>query len=272
MNMADLISQRRKEKGMTQKQLADKLGVTDKAVSKWERGNGYPDITYLEPLAEALGVTVSELLKGKAHDPGQEAEEESDETIVKSTLDYASSVYEDRSKKAPRIVMLLVLALGLVGIITTSIVDYALNSGFTWSLFSISAIIFSWLCVLPLFLQSKRRVDIALLSFSVFLLPFLFVISRLVGGSWFGGVAVPMAVAGLVILWAIRAVFATKLSIWNKLGISFLVVAAGNVGISFMSGRIFGVGGFDVWNLMSVAILVVIAVVLFTMGGARKSR
>ncbi|MCI8478554.1 MAG: helix-turn-helix transcriptional regulator [Oscillospiraceae bacterium] len=53
----------RKEKGMTQKELAQKLFLSDKAVSKWERGASLPDISLLLPLAELLGVTVSELLE-----------------------------------------------------------------------------------------------------------------------------------------------------------------------------------------------------------------
>ena len=56
------IAEKRKELGMTQVQLADKLHVTDKAVSKWERGLSYPDVTLLEPLAEALSVSIGELL------------------------------------------------------------------------------------------------------------------------------------------------------------------------------------------------------------------
>ena len=55
----------RKEKGYTQKQLAEKLFVSDKAVSKWERGLSLPDITLLGPLAEILGVTVTELLQAQ---------------------------------------------------------------------------------------------------------------------------------------------------------------------------------------------------------------
>lgn len=50
---------------MTQRQLADQLGITDKAVSKWETGRGLPDITLVEPLAAALGVSVAELLSGE---------------------------------------------------------------------------------------------------------------------------------------------------------------------------------------------------------------
>lgn len=56
------LSEERKKQGMTQKELAEKLFVTDKAVSKWENGGGLPDITLLVPLAEALQVTVAELL------------------------------------------------------------------------------------------------------------------------------------------------------------------------------------------------------------------
>ena len=48
------IAERRKEEHMTQKDLAVRLHITDKAVSKWERGLSYPDVTLLEPLAEAL--------------------------------------------------------------------------------------------------------------------------------------------------------------------------------------------------------------------------
>ena len=59
------IAERRKESGLTQQALADRLGLTNKAVSKWETGDGLPDITILPALAENLGVTVDELLAGE---------------------------------------------------------------------------------------------------------------------------------------------------------------------------------------------------------------
>ena len=55
----------REKKGMTQAELAEKIGVTDKAVSKWETKKGLPDITLIEPLAAALGVSVTELISGE---------------------------------------------------------------------------------------------------------------------------------------------------------------------------------------------------------------
>ena len=59
------LVERRKELGLTQAQLAERIHVTDKAVSRWERGIGLPDIQLLEPLAEALEVSVLELIRGE---------------------------------------------------------------------------------------------------------------------------------------------------------------------------------------------------------------
>lgn len=55
----------REKKGLTQSQLAEKLNVSDKTVSKWETAKGLPDITLIEPLAKALGVSVIELMSGE---------------------------------------------------------------------------------------------------------------------------------------------------------------------------------------------------------------
>ena len=70
-----LIKQLRRDKGMTQKDLAGQLHITDRAVSKWERGISAPDISLLEPLSEILGVSVVELIRGElAESAAPEAE------------------------------------------------------------------------------------------------------------------------------------------------------------------------------------------------------
>lgn len=58
------IKKLREAKEITQQQLAQEIGVSDKAVSKWETAKGLPDITLIEPLAKALGVSVTELISG----------------------------------------------------------------------------------------------------------------------------------------------------------------------------------------------------------------
>lgn len=63
--IGNFICERRKDLSLTQQQLADQLGVTNKAISKWETGEGYPDITTLLELSKTLCVTADELLNGE---------------------------------------------------------------------------------------------------------------------------------------------------------------------------------------------------------------
>lgn len=79
------VAASRKEKGLTQLELASKLQVTDKAISRWERGIGFPDIGILEPLAEALGVTVLELLKSENLEQQDISAEDVSETFVETS-------------------------------------------------------------------------------------------------------------------------------------------------------------------------------------------
>jgi len=65
-SMAEVISSRRKELGMTQKDLAEKLNITDKAVSKWERGIACPDTASIPKLAQILGISLEELMNAES--------------------------------------------------------------------------------------------------------------------------------------------------------------------------------------------------------------
>ena len=75
------IAEQRKAKGYTQKELAEKLGVTDKAISRWENGHGYPDIVLLEPLAKELEITIVELMHSKLKDNADFSSQKVDEAI-----------------------------------------------------------------------------------------------------------------------------------------------------------------------------------------------
>ena len=72
----NFIVQLRKENHMTQAELGKKIQVSDKAVSRWERGQGFPDISTIEPVAEALGVTVAEIMKCQKNEESDEKTEE----------------------------------------------------------------------------------------------------------------------------------------------------------------------------------------------------
>lgn len=70
---ADTIRRLRERRGLTQRTLAERIGVTDKAVSKWESGRGLPDISLVESLATTLGTSVAELLTGDVRENANRA-------------------------------------------------------------------------------------------------------------------------------------------------------------------------------------------------------
>ena len=107
MNIAKL----RKVTGLTQKELAQKLNVTDKAVSRWERGVGFPDISSLCPLAEALGVKVSKLLDA----------EDDDEELINENLLQINGMLAAKDLKKSKIFLWLVSLVLIIVLILTAI-------------------------------------------------------------------------------------------------------------------------------------------------------
>lgn len=94
------IADLRRERGMTQAQLAERLRVTDKAVSRWERGLGFPDINTLEPLAQALGLGIDELMRterNRTSSPDKQAAQ-----AVVNTVHLANDVASDRRRRLVR--------------------------------------------------------------------------------------------------------------------------------------------------------------------------
>lgn len=89
--IAAFISERRKAKQLTQKQLAELLGVTDRAVSKWERGKSFPDVSLLLPLCEALDISTGEFFAGEKKQPAEQehlTHEEAGELVVTGARGY----------------------------------------------------------------------------------------------------------------------------------------------------------------------------------------
>ncbi len=203
-NMGSFISEMRKTKKMTQKDLAQALGITDKAVSKWERGLSYPDISLLSRLADVLGVTVSELLDGEKEDTVPEVQEKK----VEHVLQYADRTAE-RKLRSLKVIFADVFSLLLVlGILTCSICDLAVSGSFTWSLISDSSILFAWFAGYPLVRYGKKGIPFSLAAISVLLVPFLYVLHLQIPsgglllpiGIWMSLIAIPYA-------WAIYGLF-----------------------------------------------------------------
>lgn len=102
-----LIAQRRKERNMTQKMLAEQIGVSDRAISKWERGAGFPDVSLIEPLADALQLSLLELFQGE-----RQATPPAAETSAREVLHFTLP----QIRKHRRTILVLCILLTLLGI------------------------------------------------------------------------------------------------------------------------------------------------------------
>lgn len=112
----------RKANGLTQKQLAEKLNVSDKAVSRWERDECAPDLSLIPVLAEIYGVTSDEILRGQRHDPEasvRESDNNRSEKQLKRLLERTQTKFRIRS--------IITFAIALAGIIVAAICNHGLN-------------------------------------------------------------------------------------------------------------------------------------------------
>ena len=109
-----LIAQVRKEKGITQKDLAAKLQVSDRAVSKWERGLNLPNAELFEPLCEQLGISIMELLKGERNHAEQIAVSEAEKAV--SAIAELAKIKERKTRWLRVCVALLVCVLLACGV------------------------------------------------------------------------------------------------------------------------------------------------------------
>lgn len=123
------LAQLRKQKGFTQKELAQKLFISDKAVSKWERGLSMPDIALLSPLADLLGVTITELLRGQyIRGPGHMNMQEV-ENLVSGTLKLSEKEEQQRRQQRKRrgIIMLVCVIIVFLECVLLYALGYSLD-------------------------------------------------------------------------------------------------------------------------------------------------
>ena len=120
-----LIQELRKEKELTQMSLANILGVTDRAVSKWERGKSFPDVSMLRPLSETLGISVSELLDGERRSPDKLKQLPDD--VAAMTVEDADNAalkgihtYINETQKKERVWKVVFVVLMLLYVLTVS--------------------------------------------------------------------------------------------------------------------------------------------------------
>ena len=108
------ILELRREKNMTQQELADKIGVTDRAISKWENGRGMPDLSLMIPLCKELDITINELISGEKIEK-KDYQSKLEENIVK-TIDYTNRRIINKDKIFKIVVGTIITIILIIGL------------------------------------------------------------------------------------------------------------------------------------------------------------
>ncbi|MCI9134108.1 MAG: helix-turn-helix transcriptional regulator [Lachnospiraceae bacterium] len=268
MNQTEIgkfIAQCRKEKKLTQAQLAEKLGITDRAVSKWETGKGMPDSSLLLELSEILGITVNELLSG-ARISEEAYEKKADENLI------ALKKTDESNRTRNVLISILYSTALLVGMIVCFICDLAISGSLTWSRIPAGSLVFAWLITIPGMLLGKQGIAASLLSLSVFLLPYLYILSRMLEVGAVFSIGAVLAILSLAFLWLLYAVF---LRMGRKkraaaFGLAFLSAIPFTFLINLALSKLIGEPFFDVWDMMSISFLLLFAIGSFLWQKLRK--
>ncbi len=261
------IAKCRKEKKLTQAQLAEKLNITDRAVSKWETGKSMPDSSIMLKLCEILEITANDLLSGTKVD-GENFEKKADENFV------ALKRKEETSVTKHRIISILFSAALFLGIMVCFICNIAISGQFTWSLIPACSVLYAWLLLFPEILLGKRGVAVSFISLSIFTIPYLFVLSRILKTKEVFSIGAVMAIITIVFLWIIFAIFmrmgnARKLI---ALGITFLLAIPFLFMINAALASMIAEPICDIWDMVTVSGLLISAFVSFICNFGKKKK
>ena len=268
MNQIDIgkfIADCRKEKGLTQAQLAEKLNITDRAVSKWETGKSMPDSSIMLELSNILGVTVNELLSGERLEMNN-YEEKLSENLIELTK-------KDENNMSKNVVISIVYTITMaIAFMVCFICDVAISGTLSWSLITLSSIMAAWVISFPVILLGKRGIFVALVALSIVTIPFLYVLSVLIGVKEIFGIGAVMAVIGIIFCWTIYFLY-RKLRERKLLatGIMFLLMIPFCFIINTVLSVMLGTELVDVGDIISVFGILIIAFA-FIMGDYAKKK
>lgn len=164
--IGEFIAKNRKLKGLTQEQLGERLGVSNKTISRWENGNYMPDLSLLKPLSEELGITLNELLSGEEIEKDN-IEEITEKSII-NTIDYTKKKISNQHKKTS-------ITLMIVGIIISISAFTIFDVESSWG--EIYSILGSLIFIIGLYRELKikriwKKILISIIIFSIILTVF----------------------------------------------------------------------------------------------------
>ncbi len=271
MNQTEIgtfIAKCRKEQKLTQAQLAEKLNITDRAVSKWETGKSMPDSSIMLELCGILGITVNELLSGEKFETehAENYEKKAEENLI--TL---KKTDENNTSKNRMIAILFTVTLFL-GVVVCLTCDIAISGNLTWSLIPISSIAFAWALSFPSIIWGRKGIISSLAVLTMFVIPYLYLLSFLLKVHEVFSIGTAMAIPAIVFLWLVSAICNRigKTRKTTALGISLLAAIPLVFIINLILSKMIGEPILDVWDMLTIFILLVLAAVCLAIDYGRK--
>ncbi|WP_026652138.1 helix-turn-helix domain-containing protein [Butyrivibrio proteoclasticus] len=239
------IASCRKEKGLTQAQLAEKLNITDRAVSKWETGKCMPDSSIMLELCSILGVTVNELLSGERINMNNYEEKVSENLIE----------LKKQNENSFSISKLLAIAFSAsigIAVLVCAISNFAISGSFTWSLIVLASCLFGWAVTIPMILLGKKGIKTSLIMLTALILPYLFILRVLIGVKELFLIGAVMAAISLAFIWVVYAVFTRFMDRkFLATGITFIVALPFMLIINASLWLMIGEPVVDIWDILA---------------------
>lgn len=259
IEIGKFIAKCRKAKKLTQAQLAEKLNITDRAVSKWETGKSMPDSSIMLELCKILGITVNELLSGQ--EIRMENHEQYEQTVNKNLITLKKK--DENNAKKNMIVLIALSAIFLIGMGVCAVCDFAITGSLTWSGIPISSIIFMWMIAFPVIAFGKKGIAGSLLSISFLVIPYLYVLSNLVNAKAVFSVGRIAAIISIIYLWITFVVF-NRFSARKRMacGITVLLSIPVVIMINVVLSRMLSIPILDFWDGLAVFVIIIVAIVL----------
>ena len=168
------------------------------------------------------------------------------------------------------LISMLFSATLLIGIMVCLICDIAISGNLTWSLIPVSSIVFAWVISFPSIILGKRGIIASLISLSVFMIPYLFLLGSLLKAKEVFSVGAVMAAASIIFLWIIAAVFKRMERKLVALGTTFLSAIPFMMIVNVILSKMIEEPVLDVWDMLSAFMLLILVFVSFICDYARK--
>ncbi|MCD8109928.1 MAG: helix-turn-helix domain-containing protein [Clostridiales bacterium] len=252
MTLGEKIQKLRKQQGLSQEALAEKVTVTRQTISKWELGQSTPDLDFIARLSDIFNVTSDYLIK--------------DDMIEPDELPYKKREYR-LSEKGKRIILVSFSAAALAAICICLICDYFTAEKLSWSVISAFAIIAAWLVMLPSLTTKGKIVLKTLLVVSIVPVPILVVFALFLNIPLVFTMGICIAVVSIIAIWIIYGIFRKFYKkLWRALGCALLVMIPTPIAITYIAAYFIPEVSHDITSIIfNSAITLILSLVFFGM-------